>query len=218
VGVGGAPASASAAVVNAASNVPLLAPGTLATVYGINLAAGTSAAAPLPWPETLAGVQVLLSGRPAPLLYVSDGQVNFLVPEGLPVGLAELILTTPAGVSAPLPVRVVSLSPGIFGALHAGTADLASLRPARRGDYLEIYATGLGLTRDSGSGFRETVSNPVVHIGPLAADVTYSGLVPGLLGLYQVNVRIPANAASGLQPLTVTVDGVSSNPITVAVE
>ncbi|MCC6858395.1 MAG: hypothetical protein IT158_07535 [Bryobacterales bacterium] len=217
VGAGGVPAMAGSAVVNAASGAALLSPGSIASVYGLNLAGGTTAATPYPWPERFAGIQVMLGGRLAPLLYVSDAQVNFLVPESLPVGVAEMTVTTPAGVSAPVRVRIVSVSPGIFAAVHSGTTDPASQRPARPGDYLEVYATGLGVARDFGSGLRETLIRPEVHIGGFAAGVTYSGLAPGFLGLYQVNVQVNEGTPPGLQPLTLTVDEVRSNPVMVAV-
>jgi uncharacterized protein (TIGR03437 family) len=101
--------------VNAASGAPGLAPGGIASIFGANLAKGVRATAPYPWPDTLAGLQVLLDGKPAPVLLVSDTQVDFLVPPEQSAGSTRLTVVA-AGVSAdlPVPAAVTLVSPGIF--------------------------------------------------------------------------------------------------------
>ncbi len=204
------------APVNAASGAPGLSPGGIATMYGSNLAKGARAAAPFPWPDTLAGVQVLLDGKPAPVLFVSDSQVNFLAPSDLSVGSARVTMVA-GGVSAdlPTPAPVTLVSPGIFfdaptgyGAiLNAGTTTTVRELPAARGDYVEIYCTGLGP-----DGLL-----PQVSIGGVDASVIYSGLAPGYLGLYQVDAQIPGDAPVGEQLVSITINGVQSNVVKIGV-
>ena len=204
------------APVNAASGAPGLSPGGIATIFGANLTKGIRAAAPFPWPLSLAGVQILLDGKPAPVLFVSDSQVNFLAPGELSVGSVKLAVVA-AGVEAelPAPAPVTLVSPGIFfdaatgygSILNAGTTLTTTDQPAARGDYGEIYATGLG----------PAGLTPEVTIGGSRANVTYSGLAPGYLGLYQVDAQIPSGIAPGDQTLSLTIDGVPSNVVKIGV-
>jgi uncharacterized protein (TIGR03437 family) len=105
--------------------------------------------------------------------------------------------------------------------------------PARAGDIVLLYATGLADTVPNTWQAGEIVSSqgttrvPVrVTIGGTTvpdADVIYAGLVPGSIsGLYQLNVRLPATLAAGNVPVTMTVGGVTSPagttiPVTTAV-
>lgn len=217
----GAPATTASSVGNAASGATGITPGGLASVYGTNLAAGANATASFPFPETLAGVRVLLSGRPARLLFVADSQINFLVPADLPEGTTQLTVSTSVGSSTAVTVGVLPVSPGIFfdaasrfGAiLFSGTAQTTAVRPAAAGQFIEVYGTGLGPVRTSGAGLQECVFPPQVTIGGVAARVLFAGLAPGFLGLYQINVQMPAGVPAGAQPLTVIVNGVRSNQV-----
>ncbi len=220
----GRPAIASGGVVNAASYQAELAPGALASLFGANLAGGARAAASYPWPPTLAGVQVKLNGMAVPLLMVSDRQINFLIPLEAAAGEAELTVTTALGVSAPAKVSLQPTAPAIFfdpasglgAVLLAGTGKLTAEQPAAPGDYLEIYATGLGAVESPGGPLRRTLLGPRVFIGGReATEVTYSGLAPGYLGLYQINVRTPPGAPAGLQPLRLEMGGRRSNEVLV---
>jgi uncharacterized protein (TIGR03437 family) len=210
-------------VVNAASFSASLAPGSLATVFGVNLAAGGTAQASVPWPAALAGVQVFVNGAAVPLTYVSDRQINLLLPRNVPEGTVQLAIENGAGRSAPVPVTVGPVAPGIFlldggyGAiLTSGTADTTQVRPVGAGDFIEIYCTGLGPVTNSG-GLSKTTLSPQVTIGGKAAIVSYSGLAPGFEGLYQVNAQVPAGLAAGTQPVSITVGGVRSNEVKASV-
>jgi len=217
--VGGAPAASLtisagsavpvvAAVVNAASSVNGVAAGAFETIYGVNLAGGQTN-----------GAQVLLNGAALPLLYVSDTQINFYVPQSAPQGSAMLTVVTPSGAKATDTVDVVLAQPGIFsgGVLHAGTGVSALTSPVHAGDYIEIYCTGLGPTQTVGA-FQETVLSPIVFIGATPVQPAYSGLSPGSTGLYQVNVQVPERIAPGVQPLLMSVDLAHSNQVNIAVQ
>jgi len=217
----------SAGIVNAASFVTGISPGGLATIYGTTLAGGAVAWANAPWPIDLGNVQVLVNNEPSQLLYVSDGQINFMVPGDLVPGTATLTILTGAGTSASIEVPVSATAPGIFfdaasnfGAiLNAGTSQTTQQKPAARGQFIEIYCTGLGAVKQDSTGLSATVVRPQVSIANIPAAVKFSGLAPLFGGgLYQVNVQVPQDAPAGTQPLILNINGVASNTVKVAVK
>ena len=201
------PAIAPGAVVNAASFRPGIALGSLVTIFGSNLAAGAGAQAAPPVPR-LAEVQVFVGGTPVPLLFVSDRQINFYAPPDLRPGPADVTVSSPAGVSAPVSAEVVEYQPAVF--FDPATGRGAAIR---RGEYLEIYCTGLGPVRESQApGLQETVTRPAVFVGDSPVEVSFSGLAPGYPGLYQVNARVPPG--SGAAQLYIEAGGSRSNQVT----
>jgi uncharacterized protein (TIGR03437 family) len=202
----GRPSTAANAIVNAASYVPGLTPGGLVSIFGSGLSGGQSAQANLPLPYGLANVQVLINGLAARLLYVSDGQINILVPSDLAGDRASVEVENPFGRSAPVVVPVSAASPGVFAIVVSGTGQTTATRAIRAGDYLEIYATAIG--RDS----------PTVMIGNTSASVVYAGPHAIFPGLFQINARVPAGLARGDQSLAVVSEGIRSNTTPVRVE
>jgi uncharacterized protein (TIGR03437 family) len=189
---------------------------------------------------------VTVNGVAAPLHFVSPNQINFQVPWEL-LGQAQASFTVAAGGQTSLSQTVaVAASPALFavnargngqGAILVSNSDIAaapvgsipgrSTRPAIRGEFLSIYCTGLGDVKNrpangappSGSALASTVATPSVSIGGAPAAVVFSGLAPGFVGLYQVNVQVPNNAPSGSGvPVVVTLAGTSSNTVTIAVQ
>jgi uncharacterized protein (TIGR03437 family) len=164
---------------------------------------------------------LLLDQNPLPLVYVSDTQINFYVPPGTITGQSSLVIQNAGGASAPIKVPVMELQPGIFfdnstglGAiLVSGTGRTTDQNPASAGDSLEIYGTGLGTVMSSG-GLNWTSSPVTVRIGNAQADVTFSGLAPGFVGLYQVNATVPAGLF-GLTTLQLSIQGQASNEVKV---
>jgi hypothetical protein len=156
------PAISPGGVVNAASFQPGLSPGAFASIFGVNLAAGSTASSCCPWPASLAGTQVRVNGTPVLLLLVSDRQINLLLPLELQPGLAEVVVTTPAGAPARASVSLDLVSPGLFfdavsgcgAVVVAGSTQTTAQRPAARGEYLEIYGTGLGPVHSSQRGLQ----------------------------------------------------------------
>lgn len=200
-------------VVNAASNRAPLAPGMLISIYGTNLAGTTASATRFPLPVEMAGTSVLIGGRPAPLLYISPTQINAQAPFTVLPGEADLVVNSESGPGAPERVTVEAAAPGIF-VVAPGTA--------RRGDYVSVFATGLGmLVSPLAAGVPATVlptATPVTAtLGGLPAEVTYAGTAPGFAGLYQVNVRIPPDASPGASSLALQAAGRSSNPVSLTV-
>ncbi len=220
----GLPFVAAGGVVDAASFRAPISPGALATIFGANLAAGSSGQAATAVPTRLAGVRVLVDGRAAGLLYVSDRQINFLVPPGVPFGEVDIIVSTPLGQSA-VRATVAAVSPGIFvmpdgfGAVTlAGTRQLTSERPVAAGEFIQMFCTGLGQTRlNPSNGLQETVDSPQVFIGGIASQIQFSGLAPSFPGLNQVNARVPAGLKPGSQTLELVIGGVAANRVTIVV-
>lgn len=204
--------------------------GSYIAIYGNALAdTGTPTASALPLPTTLNGAQVSLGGKPMPLLYAANGQINGLVPQGLTPGQSyPLVVTTPGGASEPVTVQVLKLQPRIYtvDASGSGTAIVAnaltgqlisSQNPAHATDNLVIYATGLGAVvgQNGEAPPADGAAAPVdviyltrakvtVTIGAITVPALFSGLTPTLAGLYQVNFQMPAGVTFGGLVITAT--------------
>ncbi len=219
------PSISSQAIINSASFSTVLTPGALASVFGTGLAQGTVAASGTPLPTTLANATVTVNGIPAPLFFVSPGQINLQIPFEVSGSSATLVVTTPDGSAAAL-VQLAPASPGVFpgSVSHGRGVQVSQDAPATAGEVLALYATGLGatnLTVVSGSPsptglIAQNVLPVTVTVGGAPAQVLFSGLVPGLVGIYQVNFVVPSGG-SGNTPLVLTVGSRSSNLVTIAV-
>lgn len=217
--------------------------GSLASAYGLNFTSDTFAlASTLPLPETLAGVSLTLNGVPLPLLSVGPWQINAQIPPGISAGPVALEVRFQDGFrTAPVAQNVKAFGPAIFllppgpgggfirGAVfHAGTATpVDPQNPATPGEALEIYASGLGPTNPfvpAGAPApakppATTVAQPQVMVGRLPARVLFSGLAPGYVGLYQVNIETPAGAPqANAVPLTLGIAGTTSSSVTISVK
>jgi uncharacterized protein (TIGR03437 family) len=238
-GAGSLPQTFRNGLVHAASYAKFapLAPGSIFSLFGQNLATSRSAASSLPLPKQLGDAQVTLGGLPVPLFYAGEGQVNGQVPFELTAGTKASLLVTVKGVAAPPDeITLADAQPGIFtvdqsgsGAgviLDAAYRPLSASNPAKVGDIILVFCTGLGLTDPkvvsgtaSPSDPPATVVNPVTAtIGGINAPVHFAGLTPGFAGLYQVNVQVPAGVSAGSAvPLVLSQGGVRSNSVTIAV-
>ncbi|SPE39155.1 hypothetical protein SBA3_3080002 [Candidatus Sulfopaludibacter sp. SbA3] len=155
-------------------------------------------------PTALDGVSVAVNGVASSVAYISPGQVNFLVPDGV-AGVAQIGVTAPAGTSQ-LTVDTVAASPALFcysasnnrwvAAIHSdgvlvsgsGLVSGTSYRPAAPGESISLYGTGFGLAASWASG--ASVASPVVvRVGGSQADITFAG--PVSPGVYQVNLTVP---------------------------
>jgi uncharacterized protein (TIGR03437 family) len=88
-------------------------------------------------------------------------------------------------------------------------------RPAKKGEFVSLFCTGLGAV----SAASTTLTTPTVTLGGASAPVSFSGLAPGFVGLYQVNFQIPATASSGSAVAVVLMIGGSvSNTATIAIQ
>jgi uncharacterized protein (TIGR03437 family) len=232
-------------VVNGASFVASAAsPGLIFSITGTDLGPANPVSMQLNpqgnVPTTLANVQVLFDGIAAPLLYASATQLSGIVPFELAGRFSTRMVVDNQGVrSREIELRVVDASPGIFSLNMSGTGAGAILNEngsvnapnnaAAKGSIVVIYATGFGsLAPAPGTGRvvqpSANLPRPLlpvrVRIGGLEADVLYAGAAPGFVaGAIQVNARVPANAASGNQPVQMQVgDAITSANVTVAIQ
>jgi uncharacterized protein (TIGR03437 family) len=228
----------SGGVLNAASyQGTVVAPGSLITIYGANLAQGGAAqSATAPLPLQLGQTNVLLAGRQLPLLYTSDGQINAQVPYDLPLNVpTQLVVETAGTQSVPEPLAVAPAQPAIFTVDQSGagqgvivnSANVIADRnaPVTAGDTLVIYCTGLGAVTSvlppgvPATGATSTVAPVSVTIGGQPSpQVTYAGLTPSFPGLYQVNAVVPSGVSGDTVPVVLTVAGQTSPPVTIAVK
>jgi uncharacterized protein (TIGR03437 family) len=205
--------------VNAASFAPAgnpISPGAFVTLFGAGLSTATTTASSLPFPTTLNGVQVLVNNRPSPVFLVSAGQISFLVPQATETtGPATVAVINNGARSNEIQVPVSRSSPGVFSIPPSGFGPgaitkpdfslVTAANPARRGDTVLIFLTGLGAVSPPVPDGAAAGANPLslvsgnvnVYIGGVQAQVSFKGLGPGLAGLYQLNVVIPARAPSG---------------------
>ncbi len=229
-----APMISHGGVVNAASFEPAspVAPGSYVAIFGSGLSETTEAAAtarlPLAMYYSIVSFDVPSAGISVPghLTYASPRQVNVQVPwelQGQSSAQVKVsiffsngnVVTVPLADYAP---AFFETSPGVVAALDAGNRVVSTLNPAERGKPVQLFANGLGpVTNQPASGepalaspLSETRTLPVVTIGGLNADVSWSGLTPTLAGLYQINVTVPQGLAAGTHPITVTIGGKTS--------
>lgn len=186
-------------------------------------------------PTTVAGTSVTVGGEPAFLSYVSPGQVNVNVPSDVPLGSQPVILTTTVGgVSNSYSITVNVTEPGLLAppqfkfnnkqyavalfpdniyVLPPGTFSGVQSMRAVPGDTIVLYGIGFGtVTPDNPAGVIVQSQNTLttsldVSIGGKSAQVTYDGLAPQLVGVYQFNVVVPNVPASDSTPLVVTLGG-----------
>ncbi len=216
-------------VVNAASLAPAgqsIAPGEYLSLFGSGLSSSTEAATP-PYPTSLGNVSVAIGGIAAPIAYVSPTQLNILAPYGLTTGNnANVVVTNNGTASNAVLVAVQATAPGIFSTDSSGTGNgaitrsdgtvVSSTNPARKGESVSIYLTGLGTVTPAVADGVAASSNPLsvadnkvaVVIAGQAVTVLYAGLAPLFPGLYQVSITIPSTlAGTGSLPLAIqTVD------------
>jgi uncharacterized protein (TIGR03437 family) len=151
-------------------------------------------------------VRVTVNGQAAALYAVANvggiEQVNFVVPSQTAGGAAaSVVISRDGAASAPVEVPVRPAQPGIFPAIahHAENTLVTEDNPVRPGEILYFYATGLS-------------SAAQVTIGGEAAQVLYSGPAPGLPGIQQINIQVPATLPPGSADLIIAADGAGSRP------
>jgi uncharacterized protein (TIGR03437 family) len=238
-----APAVSQGGVVNnasfAASPAPV-APGSIAAIFGQRLTDGTSALSSSFGTDgrlatTLAGARVTVNGTAAPIFYATPGQVGIQIPvEVAGQNTVSLQVNVGGNLSTPVTINIAPSAPGIFTANQSGSGPGAithadgslvdTANPARPGEVVIIYVTGLGpLTPAVGTGVRAgasaTLTPAVVTFNGVAAAVDYSGSAPGFVGLNQINVRVPEGVLpSNSVQVVVRIGGRDSNTATIAVQ
>ncbi|MCG3164153.1 MAG: hypothetical protein JMDDDDMK_05636 [Acidobacteria bacterium] len=225
-------------VVSAASYKPGVAPESIAAAFGLDLATQTEAAAQVPLPTELGGARVTIRDSqgaewPAPLFFVSPGQINFQVPQNAALGAATVRLS--GGATGQF--EITRIAPALFSvngdgkglaaayALHVDQNGGQRIEPVARFDgtrfvpvpieigplpeqvYLVVFGTGFRR--------RQLVT---ANIGGQFTNVLYAGAASGLVGVDQANVLLPRSLiGSGEVTLSFSVDGVYANYVRIHV-
>lgn len=235
-----------AAVQSAAAPSIVIAPGSLASLYGTNLATKIATASSQPLPLTLGDARLAVTDaagieRAAPLLYVSPTQINFLVPDGTAPGAAKLVVTG-ATASQTFSATVGAIAPLLFsldgtgGGLAAASAIQTQANDPALQTPIPVYTcTGsscvpvpIDLSEDTdtyltlyGTGIRNrgVLENVTATVAGTAAPVNYAGPTPGFTGLDQVNVLLPLSLrGAGQIGVSITVDGEASNVVQIDIK
>ncbi len=226
---------------SAAGGVAALAPGSLAMATGTDLANAQAIASGLPWPASLGGSSISVQDSagattPAPLGFVSPGQVDFQIPDSVATGAATVLVTSGDGTASSASVTLTSLAPALFtlnsASLAAGDAFCVSSSGARAAEslyqlvndaveaaplnlaacaqtILQLYATGLD---------KATANGVQVTIGGVKAAVQSVGPQGSVPGVDQISFAIPATlAGKGSVSVSVSAGGLSSNTVNVTI-
>jgi uncharacterized protein (TIGR03437 family) len=220
-------------IVSTSSYVPAFAPGSLISMFGGDLADSATAPA-LPLPSLLGGVCVTMNNQPVPMFMTSAGQINAQIPPELAPGrYSVLVRSFDRKQASPVQqITVARYAPGVFAdpdtkqpaIYHEDGRPVTRENPARRDERLMLFATGLGVTKGGRvTGGNAAPAEPMALTDPLEVFfgntkvkesemvVEWSGLVPGLIGVYQANLYVPWYRITGdAVPVTLRIGGVDS--------
>jgi uncharacterized protein (TIGR03437 family) len=230
---GQTPSFSAAGVVNRASGTRLLSPGSLFTIRGNNLALD-AAAADTPLPRALGGICITANEITIPLISTSSTEIQAQLPYELQPGRVTLtIRSTRLGVSsAGVQVQLNAAGPGMFS-MDIGDGQQRALLfhsvdgtlvipdyPAERDETVVLYAVGLGSAdppvptgqANPGDPLSPTTAPISVSIGGVPYPVLWSGLAPGFVGVYQINLYVPGDHVRGDNlPIVISASGTASD-------
>ena len=212
-----------ASVLNLFDSSTNLSPGVLVAIYGTNFGSSTS------------GVSISVGGKPGFLSTVTPNQINAQIPFEVSPGPANLIVTVAGTASAPLSITLGAVAPAFFtvSGLGSGTAlvtttasvPLTSTSPAKPGDTVVAYLTGLGVTNPptptgpASAVLATPVATPTLTVGGQPATIISTAVAPNQAGSYQVAFKVPAGV-QGSAPIVLSIGGKTTsaydpkNPIT----
>ena len=221
-----------------------VAPGSLVAIFGSDLADDRRPAIRLPLPLVLNRVSVSFDhpdaglSIPGRLYFVDPGQINVQVPwefAGLTFALMKVRIQDT--VSALYRLELNDYAPGIFGydadggqrlgiIIHTDGRLVTPSNPARASETVIVYATGVGPVDQPQASGEAAAAQPVANtrirptatVGGRNAIVLFSGLAPFFVGLDQLNITLPADAPSGIQPFIITSNGIQSNTVNLPIQ
>lgn len=211
-------------VSSAAADAAIVAPGSIASLFGSNLADATASSSSNPLPQSMGGVSLVCAGRILPLLYVSPEQINFQVASDLDPGEYSLEIHRASSPRRQVAITIAREAPGLFVAVHADGSAPTEDRPARQGERLLLYGTGFGpYAEPLADGFLAPASpsHPLadglqIVAGGRNLDPDFAGAAPALAGIVLVQVQLPDDLEGGgpIQ-MQVVVGGVKSNTLAI---
>lgn len=211
---------------NGASFRQAFAPGMVLTIFGANLADTTWVAPNVPLPAQVSGVSVTIGTVNAPLYYVSPAQLNVQIPYETAVNQPVVLTVNNNGRTASSTLTVAAAAPAVFTDASGAVVPTATVA---RGGVLVLYLTGAGAVSPAiatgaapaagtlAAQLPAPLQKPTVTIGGVQAVVDFAGIPTALVGVTQINLRVPTTAPLGSQALLVTIGGVPSAPATLTV-
>ena len=219
-------------IFNAASYAPPgfpVSPGGFVALFGTDLALAPDQAG-IPFPKALDNILVTVNGLSAPIYAISPTQINAVVPYGVTGSTATFVVFNNTMASNAVTVPLAATAPGVFsmnanglgdGAIrHADYSVVSQASPAKPGEIVQVYLTGLGAVNPAVPDGTAAPTSPLAKVtapvtafigGIQVSNIQFQGLSPGLASLYQLNLQIPSNVGPGSQPLEVqTASGSSS--------
>ncbi len=234
-------------VISSASPVQPVAPASIVSAFGSDVATTTSSVSSANWPASLGGTTVSITdsagvARPAPIAFVSSGQVNFEVPAQSAAGPATATITSADGTVSSGPVQIAAVAPGLYSANSNGQGAAAAvvLQVGADGSQTSSFSFACGATPLScvpvpitvnssngaqtilelfGTGIRGASSQAAITctVGGTPAQVLYAGPQNVYPGLDQVNVVLPAAIANqGQLSVVLSVQGQTANTVVIA--
>ncbi len=227
---------------------PDLAAESIATAFGSSMASTTQTASSTPLPTEMAGTRVFVRDnigveRMAPLFFISPTQINYQIPQGTQPGSASITIFNGSGLSSTDSINIVNVAPGLFSANANGAGAAAAIALRVKADGEQIYEPvvvydpdlkqfvpvpiDMGEPTDQiflalfGTGFRSLsdISAVTAIVGGTNAEVTYAGPQGMLVGVDQINLRLPNNlSGKGLVDIDLTIDGIKANIVTISVK
>jgi uncharacterized protein (TIGR03437 family) len=163
------------------------------------------------------GVRVLINNIPANIYYVSPTQVNLLIPTSLSPGPAMLQLVVDSLAGPAIPIMLQNAAPSFFQSdattvlgVHLDGSTITAASPAQAGEVVVLFASGLGPTNPA--AIPDQIPEIAASVTPMSSfsmlmngvavspqQILYAGVVPTFAGLYQINVRLPANTPANPQ-------------------
>jgi uncharacterized protein (TIGR03437 family) len=216
---------------------PGVAPGSVISIFGSNLASAVATGPDSPLAQTLSGTVVQAANRLLPLFFVSPGQINAELPADFAEGAGTLTVSAQGQPDVHASFTVVRNAPGLFQqtvqdqsfavAVHEDGSAVTPDSPARRGELLTVYGTGFGPTNPMRPvGFAVPQTPPFLLLD--AASLLVGGAVlqaenalaaPGRVAVDAVQFRLSDGAPSGTNaPLRVSVNGQQSNTVLLPVQ
>jgi len=225
-----------------------VAPGSIASIFGTNLANKTQSAAAIPLPLTLGGATLTVTdstgaARNASLIYASPVQINFVVPDGTASGNATFTVNN-GSTTQTATTSVLSVAPTLFSMNATGSAVAAATAIRTQAGNPSVQSPVQVFQCDSngancmsvpidvgvdtpvfvsfyGTGIRNrsSLANVTLTINNISVPILYAGPTPGFVGLDQVNVGLTLNLRGSKESYVVlTVDGQTSNPVTINIQ
>jgi uncharacterized protein (TIGR03437 family) len=210
---------------NAGSFQQVYAPGMILAIFGSQLAPQANAAPNaalanfVPFPYTMAGVAATIDGQAAPLWYVSTTQWNIQIPYETPAGTRDLEINNNGQITHES-ITVTAAAPGVFTDASGNISN--GLPAVAAGQETVLYLTGAGAVSPSIATGAAPLAGTALNALPSPAQTTtitvagkpvptplqFNAIIPGLVGVVQVNLTIPAGVPAGRQPVVVTIGGV----------